>query len=516
MTVFTKNKYIVAFAATAVLGLGLYGCGGGGGGGPATGGTTPGPEDNPAAVANAIDRTANGGSIQGSSNWWHSVGGFAGENKTTGMSYRESEAPHVVVSNDTNGDLQLNVGLFDSYSDDYLGDSRIDYTRYINTYDGAGEDLEGVTQSRRLIEDHDLDEGEDEEWSLTELTKDHEDGSSLAIYIATDLDPSTTAIDPFSGGSQQGDDIVLDELDDAIPDGVDFLQVRIRSTDAPIQGKVNGESGLLSCSVAQCNLGDSRAEGNFTISDPGLVFTPDDGTGPVDVVPSPFGYAPAADYLAFGYWLYVPADRDDTQAYSFGVFGGGGHLFDEANLRGLEGTATYKGDATGMYFVGALSNSPATGNFTADVKLDADFGTGSEMGSIEGMVGNLRFENHDSHASLFPEMIVLDGAPDWLADDFGIMPYSTNIFDEPWGTIDPEGFAAGGLYGTSSDDNGLFHGNWFAQFHNNGVAATDHPTAIAGVFTSFLAVLDNDGDSVSGPADRGLAGGFAARKDDNQ
>lgn len=33
MTVSTKNKYIVAFAATAVLALGLYGCGGGGGDG---------------------------------------------------------------------------------------------------------------------------------------------------------------------------------------------------------------------------------------------------------------------------------------------------------------------------------------------------------------------------------------------------------------------------------------------------------------------------------------------------
>ena len=33
MTVSTKNKYIVAFAATAVLAVGLYGCGGGGGGG---------------------------------------------------------------------------------------------------------------------------------------------------------------------------------------------------------------------------------------------------------------------------------------------------------------------------------------------------------------------------------------------------------------------------------------------------------------------------------------------------
>ena len=451
-----------------------------------------------------------------SSNWWYSAGGFAGENRTTGFSYRESEAPHVIVSNDANGDLQFNVALFDAWSDEYLGDSRIDYTRYIATNDGVGEGLEGVTQARRLIEGHDLDAGEDEEWSLTELTKDHEDGSSLTVYVATDLDSGTTAIDPFYVERQQGDDIVLDELDDAIPDGVDFLQVRLGSTDAPIQGKLNGEPGQFSCSVNQCDLGDSREEGNFSINSPGLVFTPDDGTGPVDVVPSPFGHAPAADYLAFGYWLYVPGDRDDTQDYTFGVFGGGGDLFKANNLEGLEGTATYEGDATGMYFVDGLSNNPATGYFTADVKLDANFGTSSDMGSIEGMVDNLQFEDHNAHATLFPEMIVLDGAPAWLADDFGVAAYSTNIFDEPWRTLDPEGFAAGGTYGTSSDGNEQWYGTWFAQFHGNGAASTDHPAGIAGPFASYLAAFDGNGDYVTGPADRGLAGGFAARKQDDQ
>ena len=422
----------------------------------------------------------------------------------------------MVVSNDTNGDLQLNVGLFDAHSEDTLGDSPIGYSRYISTYDGAGEKLEGVTQSRRLIEGHDLDEGEAEEWSLTELTKDHEDGGSLTVYIATDLDSGTTAIDPFYPVSQQGDDIVLDDLDDAIPGGVDYLQVGIRSTDAPIRGNLNGEPGQFSCSVAPCNLGDDRGEGNYTVSFPGLVFTPDDETGPIDVVTSPFGFAPAADYLAFGYWLYVPDDLDDTQDYTFGVFGSGGDLFKENNLEGLEGTATYEGDATGMYFVEGLSNNTATGYFTADVKLDANFGTSSDMGSIEGMVDNLKFEHHNAHASLFPEMIVLDGAPAWLADDFGIPPYSTNIFDEPWGTLNPEGFAGGGTYGTSSVGNDQWYGNWFAQFHGNGAGATDHPTGIAGAFGSYLAAFDGNGDYVPGPAGRGLAGGFAARKQDDQ
>ena len=45
MAVSTK-RYLTGFAATAVLGLGLYGCGGGGGGdGPQTGGILPGDGD---------------------------------------------------------------------------------------------------------------------------------------------------------------------------------------------------------------------------------------------------------------------------------------------------------------------------------------------------------------------------------------------------------------------------------------------------------------------------------------
>lgn len=515
-----KRKTYLPLAAVAALALATAGCGGGGGG-PATKmpdpGPMPAPEPDPEAVAKAIDRTANWDSVPMYSSWWHSVGGFAGENVTTGLSYRESESPHVIVSNDTNGALQLNVGLFDSHSDDYLGDSRIDYTRYISTYDGAGEGLEGVTQARRLIEGHDLDEGEDEEWSLTELTKDHEDGSSLTIYIATDLDSSTTAIDPFygDGESQQGDDIVFDALDDGIPVGVDFMTVNIMATDAPIRGTLNREPGEFSCSVYICRANASRVEGNYSIGDPGLIFTPDDGTGPVEVTPSPFiGYAPAADYLAFGYWLYVPADLDDDEAYTFGVFGGGGDQFNDANLRGLEGTATYQGDATGMYFVDGLSNSPATGYFTADVVLNADFGSSSVTGTIDGMADNFKFED-DAHTSMFPQMIYLGTASDWVSDRMGVPHDSFNIFDVSWSdNAGSGGFAQGWTH--AEIENSQWWGDWWGQFHNNGATPTDQPTTIAGVFHSFLVAFDSNDNYVPGPADRGLAGGFAARQQDDQ
>ena len=45
MTVSTRKKYFTAFAATAVLALGLHGCGGGGGDGPETGGGTMPPDE---------------------------------------------------------------------------------------------------------------------------------------------------------------------------------------------------------------------------------------------------------------------------------------------------------------------------------------------------------------------------------------------------------------------------------------------------------------------------------------
>ena len=57
MTVVGK-KYLAAFAATAVLALGLHGCGGGGGG-PSTGGDVMMPEPDRQALANVIDLVAN-------------------------------------------------------------------------------------------------------------------------------------------------------------------------------------------------------------------------------------------------------------------------------------------------------------------------------------------------------------------------------------------------------------------------------------------------------------------------
>ena len=557
MKIATLLKSSTALSMVALLALSA--CGGGGGDGPETGGMPPGdgdgmmpgdgdgdgmmpgdgdgdgmmpgdgdgdgmmPDDyvyglqrgDAAAAAKVIDLTANYNSEPLVSSWW-SVYSFAGDYSTVSLSYRAAAPTHLVVSNDDNGDLQLSVAMFEFSGEGPDLDTPVDvwYRRYADTYEGTRDYTDRVTQLRTEIDDHGLGEGEDDEWTVTALSNDYTHGGTLDVVIATDLEAGATAIDPFQSAEEFAHDIVLDDLDNIIPDGYDFVTVYLNSTDDPLRGSLDAQPGEFSCSVDRCFLSDDLVEGNYSTSQGGLVFTPDDGTGPIDVTPGTWGHAPAADYLAFGYWLYVPEDTTSDSDYEFGVFGQVGDLFDAANLRGLEGTATYVGDATGVYFVGRQSNSPATGNFTADVQLEADFGTSTDTGTIQGMADNLKFEDV-THSSLFPEMIQLGTAEDWVSDQVGVPHDSTNIFDVAWSsTWNPGGFAQGWTY--ANPENSQWYGGWWGQFHGDGATATDHPTGIAGTFGSYLAAFDGNGDFVPGEADRGLAGGFAARKQDDQ
>ena len=96
----------------------------------------------------------------------------------------------------------------------------------------------------------------------------------------------------------------------------------------------------------------------------------------------------AADYLAFGHWLYVPEDVTAAEDYDFGVFASGGDPFEVANLAGLTGSATYAGSAMGAFYVNKSSASPDYGSFTASVALTAEFGDGTETGTVTGTVSD--------------------------------------------------------------------------------------------------------------------------------
>jgi hypothetical protein len=146
MTVFGK-RYLAAFAATAVLALGLYGCGGGG---PTTmmpeyvDGLTRGDPQN---LASTIDEVANYDRMEGPNytfGWWHS-------NATGGAEYGASvsQVPdggayaYAIASHDESGQLQFNVTVIQQDPLQSANPFVLD-GRYINTIQDNA-DLEGLT-----------------------------------------------------------------------------------------------------------------------------------------------------------------------------------------------------------------------------------------------------------------------------------------------------------------------------------------------------------------------------------
>ena len=279
-----------------------------------------------------------------------------------------------------------------------------------------------------------------------------------------------------------------------------------------IDGSLAGVEGSFACGNADgCAFIRDLGEAGFTAFDDDITFTPDGGTAQA-VIPISPGPTQAADYLAFGYWLYVPDDVTDAEDYDFGVFASGGDPFEVANLAGLTGTATYAGSAAGAFYVGKSSGSPASGRFNASVALMAEFGDGTETGTVTGTVSG--FDWAPEVASSLPAVVNLT-SDNWKGntenyghsyayDMYGIVRGESNIFDTP---RDPNANAFNGghvLGRTEADVGGTYwQGEWSSAFFGNGASATDHPTSIAGTFISS----DN--------ATAGLTGSFGAHKQDD-
>ena len=75
-------------------------------------------------------------------------------------------------------------------------------------------------------------------------------------------------------------------------------------------------------------------------------------------------------YLSLGLWLYVPNGETDVTAWEYGVFADGTDPFHDGNLRGVVGSATYRGAAVG---VAVDSREPEETYWTADATLTAEF-----------------------------------------------------------------------------------------------------------------------------------------------
>ena len=467
------------------------------------------------ALADAVDLVANdarwnsNGEHIGAS-WWpaHNIGAQAAI-----VSGRREGGRWVnaIISHDDADQLQHNIAVIPPGPLQTEPWARAG--RYINTQE-APEEHEGVTRSISAIPQS--DHGLGSAWQVTELEADYDDGGTLSIYVATDAQPSDGSIDPFSNATEVDHSIELQGAP-ALPADEDFITAWINDGES-IEGSLDGVAGSFSCAnAAGCAFTDARSPGGYQNGSPGVTFTPEGGTAQ-SVPAGESATVPNADYLAFGHWLYVPDDVTNWVDYEFGTFASGGDPFEVSNLAGLTGTATYAGDAVGMYYVDGLTDNPTVGSFTANVTLDANFGDGTETGSITGEVSNFEFD--DDVASSLPASVMLtsdfysylsDGfGRNHTLDEYGVVRGESNIFDTGWETADP--WPGGHVAGeTQADVNGEYwNGQWHGAFYGNGASATDHPTGVAGHFNTTAA---DNGNARSGS---GLTGSFGAHRDDSQ
>ena len=159
------------------------------------------------------------------------------------------------------------------------------------------------------------------------------------------------------------------------------------------------------------------------------------------------------DYLAGGFWLYLPDDAHSSNDYEYGAYISGNDPFQQNNLAGVAGTVQYSGSSTG-YFYSPVEEDALF--LDADVTLTAEFGNGSELGTISGRIHN--FEIDDLTVTGNPEVTL--GSADIGSSNSGFFTGDTSM------TFD------------GSD----FSGKWGGQFYGNGADPTDAPGSVAGTF----------------------------------
>ena len=175
---------------------------------------------------------------------------------------------------------------------------------------------------------------------------------------------------------------------------------------------VNGRASCTGCSFVYTTGQLQMTAGNMT-------FTPSDGSAASTLTAETVtSTVPDADYLAGGVWLIVPDDATSAADYVFGAFGNGSDRFLQGNLAGVEGTATYDGDATGVYSE-ETGGSTAIGYFDGDVTLTANFGTGNDLGTISGSITNFEVDGGSGRRQAESGNSQHRIAGQWLLQRFG-------------------------------------------------------------------------------------------------
>ncbi len=145
----------------------------------------------------------------------------------------------------------------------------------------------------------------------------------------------------------------------------------VNESQPKIKGTFDGVAGTFAC-ASGCSLA-SGADGKLSTFGGTWTFTADSKDATVA------GALEDADYLDFGYWVQTDESGDGT-VYMVDTFirGQTPSSASAVNVTALEGSATYKGGAAGLYTKRAFAAGGdgavmAAGRFTADAELVANF-----------------------------------------------------------------------------------------------------------------------------------------------
>ncbi len=288
---------------------------------------------------------------------------------------------------------------------------------------------------------------------LDEFTRPLEDESMSAAIMARAAtnSPRPGSVTQSSNGNGETLDsvsVVTSENDDGsdrfVVTNMEGAQWSIDSNTAEVRGRWSGTEG------AGLTLHKADAEGTLHLA---VARWTDD-----------------ADHVAFGYWLYYPANTDPIPIV--GAFVDVNDPFTQTNLAALTGTAVYTADATAVGHFRRGSRA-AVAEIEAIVTLTARFGDASELGTIGGGL-------NVTHNSLDPE------------GDEGDQEEELRFEPAMIGSSNSGFFTGNVTYVGNDDEVTGGSGKWGGQFVGNPRAgsANPYPDGVFGTFGGHLTYDD--------------------------
>ena len=251
---------------------------------------------------------------------------------------------------------------------------------------------------------------------------------------------------------------------------------------AEVDGTFNGAKGTYKCTGdTDCTV-TVNGKGVATAASNGWIFTPVKGATS-DVAD--------ADFMDYGFWLKTTTDEDGVLTYNEVETYARSSIVASDDVSAVTGSATYEGDALGVYVKNVLTpegtiDTATSGHFTADVNLKAYFGqtvddlatTPDEAGTIPPgdlftLSGTInKFELAGGEANNWSVKLQGDIGGDGTAAPTGVPATVTRATGKANGGGDPGTYSATfhGVTGADNDQPSSVVGEFDANFSNGSVA----------------------------------------------